>query len=120
MASRPPHRRRLLRDLPLAYRLVAVSALFAAVVAYWMHGFTASRAVKEAHVGESDEQKYAGTIVLPTDRRDTCQFLSLDNRTGLLREKGYGPCEVTSYDLKTDPDQRRLIEIGKAFRHKSD
>lgn len=120
MASRAPHRRRLLRDLPLAYRLVALSVLFAAVVAYWMNGVTVSRTTKkEAPVGESDEQKYTGTIILPTDRRDTCQFLSLDNRTGALQEKGYGPCEVTSYDLKTEPDQSRLVQIGKAFRRKS-
>ena len=119
MASRALHRRRFLRDLPLAYRLVALSVLFAAVVAYWMMGFTASRPIKKKHVEESDAQKYTGTIVLPTDRRDTCHFLSLDNRTGLLQEKGYGPCEVTNYDFNSEPGPRRLIEIGKAFRSKS-
>ena len=120
MATRAPHRRRLLRDLPLAYRLVALSVVFAAVVAYWMNEVIASRTIKkEVHVEESDDQKYTGTIVLPTDRRDTCRFLSLDNRTGLLEEKGYGPCEVTSYEFKSEPDQSRVVQIGKAFRRKS-
>ena len=94
MASRVTKRRRFLREFRWVYQLVFISLLFGAAVTVWIKWPETWRAPEQKRVEQSDAQKYAGMIVVPTDHRETCQFFALDNRTGGLSEKGYGPCET--------------------------
>lgn len=120
MALRTSSRRWFLRDLPHVYRLVIFSALLAVVLSYCIDWSGVWHVTKETRIEESDEQRYSGSIIIPTHNRDTCESITLDNRTGELRPNGYIKCEAIQYESKDTPEGERLREIGKAFRHESD
>jgi hypothetical protein len=120
MALRTSCRRWFLRDLPHVYRLVVFSALLAVVISYCIDWSGVWHVTKETRSEESDEQRYSGSIIIPTYNRDMCDSITLDNRTGQLRPNGYIKCEAIQYERKGTPEGERLREISKAFRHEGD
>jgi len=107
----------LLREIPLAYRLLFMAAVVATVCVY-MIDWSKFRRDNVAHAPIANpEQRYAGSIIVPTDR-DTCWTFTLDNRTGELRDGGYVKCDATARQRtdRVSPDVGRIDEMGKAFR----
>jgi hypothetical protein len=129
MASRALSGRWLLRDLPRTYVLLAWAAFVVAVLSYFIDWSAVRR---ESAVppqlnnvsNGNDEQRYTGSIIVPT-RGGLCWKFMLDNRTGNMRDEGYAKCDEAARQFaEQNPaegaDMTRLREVGKAFRHKSD
>ena len=121
MASHVSSRRWLLRDIRQGYGLLVLVAFVVAILAYFIDWSTFRYEAAVKPKKENIEQRYTGSIVVPTGG-GLCWTYILDNRTGYLRDGGYSKCDEAKrqIDEKTSPEATRLREVGKAFRNKSD
>ena len=121
MASRASSRRWLLREIRPTYVLLSLVAFVVAIFTYFIDWSTVRRESAVQPKNDNIEQRYAGSIIIPTGE-GLCWAFMLDNRTGNMRDGGYFKCdEATRQFSKTIPPEGiRLREVGKAFRHKSD
>lgn len=119
MASRVSSRRWLLREVPQAYVLLVLVAFVVSIFTYFIDWSTVRRKNAVQPTNDTINQRYSGSIVIPTGK-DMCWTFLLDNRTGQLRDKGYFKCaEATGqFGGTISPDGTRLREVSKAFRHK--
>lgn len=128
--------RRTLREWSLACIALTGIALALIILIYsfrgwappWLRGAVGLHmqgGAGHAQGPESDAQRYVGSIILSPQRGDKCLERKLDNRNGMMWDKGYVDCDVIP-PLKTLESQarglaaRRLKAIGKAFGPKDD
>ena len=121
MASRVSSRRWLLREIPQTYVLLVLVAFVVAIFTYFIDWSTVRRESAVQPNNDNNEQRYTGSIIIPTGR-DMCWTMMFDNRTGKLRENGYVKCEEAERQFaeKNPPrgaEMVRLREVGKAFRN---
>lgn len=121
MVSRVTSRRWLLRDIRPTYVLLVLVAFAVAIFAYSIDWSTARHEGPERPKNANIEQRYAGSIIVPTGG-DFCWTFVIDNRTGSMRDGGQLKCaEATRQFDEKNPSQNmdmlRLREVGKAFRH---
>lgn len=121
MVSRVSYRRWLLRDIRLTYVLFVLVAFVVAIFAYSIDWSPARHKGPERSKNVDIEQRYAGSIIVPTGG-DLCWTFVIDNRTGSLRDGGYSKCdEATRKFDEKNPSQGmemlRLRDVGRAFRN---
>lgn len=127
MASRAISRLWQFRDLPRAYVLVVLAAFVVAVLSYFIDWSAVRRKTAPEPPPAANltpEQRYTGSIFVPTRDRSMCWEMKFDNRTGTMQDKGYVKCAVaTPVSVEQAPaegaDAARLREVGKAFRHQN-
>ncbi len=121
MASHVSSRRWLLRDIRQGYVLLVLVAFVVATLAYFFDWSTLRREAAVQPKKENIEQRYTGSIIIPTGG-GLCWAFILDNRTGNIRDGGYFNCDEATRQFaeKLSPEGTRLREVGKAFRNKSD
>lgn len=74
----------------------------------------------EVHSKADDDKYFLGSIIISPRRGDKCLERGLDNRNGLMWDKGYVNCDVVAPLKSLQGDARglaarRLKAIGKAF-----
>ncbi len=118
MTSHLSSRRWLLREFRLANVLLVLVAFVVAILTYFIDWSTVRRESVVRPNDDNIEQKYTGSIIIPTGG-GLCWTTILDNRTGSLRDGGYSKCgEATSkFAEEASPEETRLHEVSKAFRH---
>ncbi len=124
MASPVLFHRWLLREIPQAYVLLVLVAFVVAIFTYFIDWSTVRRESTVQPKNDNNEQRYTGSIIVPTGR-DMCWTIMLDNRTGKLRENGYVKCDEAERQFveKTPPrgaEMMRLRDVSKVFRHNGD
>ena len=118
MASHLSSRRWLLREFRLAYVPLVLVAVVAAILTYFIDWSTVRRKSVVRPTNDNIEQRYTGSIIIPTSD-GLCWRSILDNRTGSLRDGGYSKCDdaTLQFDERSSPEETRLHEVSKAFRH---
>ena len=121
MTSRKSSRRWLLRDIRAVYVLLVSVASVVAILSYFIDWSTARRERVVQPKRDNVEQRYIGSIIVPTGM-DQCWTFILDNRSGKMRDGGFSKCEEATrqFDEKNSSqsmDTLRLHDIGNAFRH---
>lgn len=121
MTSQKLSRRWFLRDVRAAYVLLVSVAFVVAIFTYFIDWSTVRRERVVQPKNEDVEQRYTGSISVPTGG-GRCWTFILDNRTGNMRDGGYSKCDegTRPFAAKTSPEKIRLREVGKAFRNKMD
>jgi hypothetical protein len=124
MASRASSRRWLLREIRQSYVLLVLVAFVVAIFIYFIDWSTVRRESAVQPNNDNIEQRYTGSIIIPTGG-DQCWAFMLDNHTGNMRDEGYFKCDEAMRQfaekiLPAGADMTRLREVGKAFRHKND
>jgi hypothetical protein len=121
MASRASSRRWFLREIRSTYVLLSLITFVVAICTYFSDWSTVRRESTVQPKNDNIEQRYAGSIIIPTGQ-DLCWVFMLDNRTENMRDGGYFKCEEATrrFAETIPPEGTRLREVGKAFRHKSD
>src|SRR5450759_1591613 len=128
MVLRVSYRRWLLRDLPQTYVIFGCAALIVGVLIYsidWspVQHETAARPQLNNGNSRNDEQRYTGSIILPT-WGERCWEGMFDNRTGRMIDLGNVNCDKAALHLaeknpREGMDVMRLRADGKAFQHES-
>ena len=121
MASYVSSRRWLLREFRSAFVLLVFVAFVIVIFVYFIDWSTVRHEPVRQHKTESVEQRYSGSVIVPTGG-GLCWTYILDNRTGSLRAGGYSKCDAATRQLdeKNPPqgmDMLRLHEVSKAFRN---
>jgi len=120
MTSRKSSRHWLLRDIQALWVLLVSVAFVVVILTYFIDWSTVRREPARQPKTESVEQRYSGSVIVPTGG-GLCWTYILDNRTGTLRDGGYSKCgAATQSDDKQSSqsmDRIRLREVSKTFRH---
>ena len=121
MASHGSSRRWLLREFRSAYVLLVLVALVVVIFTYFIDWSTVRRERVVQPKNDNVEQRYTGSISVPTGG-DQCWTFIFDNRTGSLRDGGYSKCDKAprQLDEKNSPqgmDMLRLHAVSRAFRN---
>jgi hypothetical protein len=121
MTSQKLSRRWFLRDVRAAYVLLVSVAFVVAIFTYFIDWSTVRRARMVQPKDDNVEQRYTGSISVPTGG-DQCWTFIFDNRTGKMRDGGYSKCDKATRQLdEKDPpqgmDMLRLHEVSRAFRN---
>jgi hypothetical protein len=128
MVSRVSSRRWLLRDIPRTGVVLVWAAFVVSILIYFIDWSTvrhetAVRPQLNNANGGNDEQRYTGSIILPT-RGERCWEGMFDNRTGRMIDLGNVNCDKAALHLaekylREGMDVMRLRAVGKAFQHES-
>jgi hypothetical protein len=123
MAARKSRSNWFLRDIRRSYVLIAGAALVVGVLAVSVDWSQTPRE-PAAKVPLFDEKaalelRYRGSITIPTNAVDVCRTLTLDNRSGEVRDGGLGKCKPDQpvQVQQSSPEGARLRAVGSAFRH---
>lgn len=114
-----------LRDLPQAYVVLVYAAMALALVAFATYSprlmQSDSPPPAPAASGVNQTRHFVGSIMIDAPKGDLCWQRMFDNATGAMWDNGYVKCEWAQAALAHPPDSgvdvRRLLEVGKAFRH---
>jgi hypothetical protein len=128
MVSRVSSRRWLLRDIPRTGVVLVWAAFVVSILIYFIdwspvrHETAVRPQLNNANSG-NDEQRYTGSIILPT-RGERCWEGMFDNRTGRMIDLGNVNCDKAALHLaeiysREGMDVMRLRAVGKAFQHES-
>lgn len=120
MTSRKSSRHWLLRDIRALCALLVSVVFVVAILTYSIDWSTFRREPVRQPKTESVEQRYSGSVIVPTGG-GLCWTYILDNRTGSLRDGGYSKCDaaIQSDDKQSSQsmDMIRLRDVSKTFRH---
>ena len=128
MVSRVSSRRWLLRDITRTGVVLVWAAFVVSILIYFIdwspvrHETAVRPQLNNANSG-NDEQRYTGSIILPT-RGERCWEGMFDNRTGRMIDLGNVNCDKAALHLaennsREGMDVMRLRAVGKAFQHES-
>ncbi|HZT26739.1 MAG TPA: hypothetical protein VFA57_13655 [Pseudolabrys sp.] len=128
MAVRTLSNRHLLRDLPHASVVLFYAAFFIGLAFLMVASYRSPivQSGKTSLPSESDNgsnaTRYAGSIMVEPPKGELCWQRVFDNRTGAMWDNGYVKCDQTAAqpagaDAPKSMDAKRLLEVGKAFRH---
>jgi hypothetical protein len=131
MAARhSSHRRWFLRDIPRTYLMFVWLAFAATLLIYFNDwrpsGWSALHPQKAAtpKPERSAAEIYTGSIIIVPPTGENCQQLTIDNRTGEMRDKGFVNCYAAASPPERDPSKaissKRINAIGNAFRGGND
>jgi len=103
MTSRASTRRWLLRDIPRASVLLVFITFVIVIFAYLIDWSVLQRGSAARPTKDDPEQRYTGSIIIPTGSGDICNKFMLDNRTGQMRENGTINCAETARQFDEKP-----------------